>query len=250
MVKVSNLSFSYGDRVVFENLNLEFEWGFHAIVGPNGSGKTTLLKIISGILKPSDGNVRFMEKDITRMSRGELARFVTLVSQDYETVFDFTSVEVVLMGRIPHSFFPKREDFKRALEIMSDLNLRDLSYRRFSDLSGGEKRLVLIAKAFLQDPKIVLVDELELHLDPKRKLEITCILRKMVENGKTVIAVFHDLNLALSFSDRLIGLKRGRVVFDLDVQSDEIPHVLKDLYDVNFHGIRLENKRWCVFPRL
>ena len=247
MVRLRDLSFSYGDRPVFERLSLEFEPGFHAVIGPNGSGKTTLLKIVSGVLKPDGGEIEIYGKNLEGLKRSKISKLVTLISQDYRAVFDYTVLDVVLMGRIPHSLFPDGRDVEIVLEILESLGLKDLSSRRFESLSGGERRLVLIAKALAQDTPLILVDELELHLDPRHKLEMVEILKRTVEMGKTVISVFHDLNLALNSSDRIVGLKDGRVLFDLESNSDEIPDALEGLYGVRFRGYISEG-RWCVLP--
>ena len=241
--------FSYGNGVVLDDVNLKLDPGFTAIVGPNGSGKTTLLKIIAGILRPDRGEVEIDGKPVHRMKRSEISKILTLVSQDYETSFDYAVIDVVLMGGLVRGLFPNSRDVERARNILNDLGIGRLAERSFRRLSGGEKRLVLLAKALFQGVEILLVDELELHLDPGREVEVAGLLREMANSGKTIVSVFHDVNLAVSISNRLIGLRRGEIVFDVDPESDSLPELLSDLYRTEFEKFRLGN-RWFVLPRI
>ncbi len=231
MVEIESLEAGYGERRVLQNVDLKIGAGFTAILGPNGSGKTTLLKVISGILKPYKGRITVCGLDPSREKRNRVAKVVTLVSQDFFPVYDFSAIEIVEMAFTHRSVFPSEDERSIAMGALEYLGIVHLADRPFSTLSGGEKRLVMLARALAQGAKVVLVDELELHLDPPHREEMARVMRKLVDMGRMVIAVFHDIQLASSFADRFVGVRDGRIVFDTERLTTE---ELKTLYDSDF----------------
>ena len=235
MIILRGVKAGYGKRLVLKGVDLEVDGGFVALLGPNGSGKTTLLKVISGILRPFDGCVSVMGRSVDGWGRKEISKLLTLVSQDFYPIYDFTVRELVSLGRVPRmGFFPSGEDLRVVEEVLEKVGLRKLENRRFSQLSSGQKRLVMLARALAQEVKMILVDELELHLDPFYKAFMARILKDFVEGGGVVISVFHDIELALSFADRVVGIKDGRVVFDVESWGAEMGRRLYELYGVEF----------------
>ena len=246
MVRIENLRAGYGNGDVLKGIDLEIDGGFVAVLGPNGSGKTTLLKVIAGILRPTSGKVEVFGRDVGIYSKKELSRIVTLISQDFFPIYDFTVREMVEMGRIPHmGFLPvwKEEDEEAVESALRDTQTLAFKDKRFSQLSSGERRLVMIARAVAQSVKILLVDELELHLDLKHKASIASYLKSLTKRGVLVISVYHDVDLALSFSDRIIGIRDGKVLFDLPSGDSKLAENLQKLYDVEFESMNVNGIR-------
>jgi iron complex transport system ATP-binding protein len=201
MLTAANLSFRYGEREILRGFNLEIEQGDSlAIIGPNGAGKTTLLRILSGALRPSDGEVAFQGRPIRGVDRS-LARSIAFVPQMMHVPFDFTVEEIVRQGRRPFLGLRRRwsredqEAVETALRVTDTFALRG---RIFHQLSGGEQQRVKIAIAVAQQPKLLLLDEPTQQLDIGRQYEITALIRQLHTDGLTIIAAIHELGLVES----------------------------------------------------
>lgn len=214
--RVIDVSCSYGSFAVLEGINFCVERGaFAGILGPNGSGKTTLLRCLSRVLKPRRGTVLLEDRDLYRESPRRVARRMAVVPQESGAAFSFTVGEVVLMGRFPHLKMFQREgeaDWGAAARAMELTGISHLADRPVTALSGGERQRVVIARALAQEPELILLDEPTSHLDINHQLEVLELLKKLSRQEKlTVICVFHDLNLAAQYCDRLILMKGGRI---------------------------------------
>jgi iron complex transport system ATP-binding protein len=189
---------------------------FLTIVGPNGSGKSTLLKLCSKTISPHQGKIFLVGRDLQKYSRGEIARTLAVVSQEHFLQFPFTVSEVVLMGRAPYgrgSMFERDEDRAVAAAMMRKTDIEHLADKPVTDLSGGERQRAFIARALAQQPKIILLDEPNAHLDIAHQVDVFGLMKHMNgEEGTTVVAVSHDLNLAASYSDRIAMLMCGTLV--------------------------------------
>jgi len=185
------------------------------VIGPNGSGKTTLLRAISRILRPKVGTILLDDRDILKMKDREFSRNFAVVPQDTAVNFDFSALDVVLMGRNPHLGRLELEtdkDLSIAKRSMELTNCWHLSERPITELSGGERQLVIIARALTQEPRVLLLDEPTSHLDINYQIEIMELLKRLTtQEGLIVIAVIHDLNLAAQYCDRLILLHKGGI---------------------------------------
>ncbi|MCX6673193.1 MAG: ABC transporter ATP-binding protein, partial [Methanothrix sp.] len=183
-----------------------------SLVGPNGSGKTTLIKCIDRILKPK-GSILLEGREIESMSQQEIARLIGYVPQSSSTPLATTVFDTVLMGRRPHIGWRVTDsDLDKVAEVLKRLHLEDLAMRDFSQLSGGQKQKVLIARALAQEPAVLLLDEPTSNLDMRHQLEVMEIVRDMVHEKKiSAVMAIHDLNLASRFSDKLVMLKGGKV---------------------------------------
>jgi len=185
------------------------------VIGPNGSGKTTLLRAISRILRPKVGTILLDDRDILEMKDREFSRNFAVVPQDTAVNFDFSALDVVLMGRNPHLGRLELEtdkDMSIAKRSMELTNCWHLSERPITELSGGERQLVIIARALTQEPRVLLLDEPTSHLDINYQIEIMELLKRLTtQEGLIVIAVIHDLNLAAQYCDRLALLHKGQI---------------------------------------
>jgi len=218
-LEISQVDFSYLDGLVLHNIDLSIKGGeMVGLLGPNGSGKTTLLKLASGILKPAQGEIRLNGNSISTLSRKYIARNVAVVPQQFHIPFAFTSGEVVMLGRTPflRALAEESEADRRVVNnALKLVGIGELAERRFDELSGGERQKVILAMALAQQPKLLLLDEPTVHLDIAHQMEILELVRSLnTEQGLTVIAAMHDLNLAALYFDRLVLLKEGRVWAD------------------------------------
>ncbi len=220
---------------VLRDISFEAEAGeFIGIIGPNGSGKTTLLRTIAKILMPRRGVIYVDGKNVAEMSVRELAKIIAVVPQNFQTNFDFKVEDVVLMGRTPHLGrfeLESERDFEIALKAMRTVGCEYLIGRSVGELSGGELQKVIIARALAQEPKILLLDEPTAHLDINHQIEIMNLLRELADSGVLVIAVIHDVNLALQFCSKLILMKDGKIV--AIGKPEEVVEAIRDVFDID-----------------
>jgi iron complex transport system ATP-binding protein len=215
-IRIKKLDWHYGENKVLDDINLNLNnCGFYGIIGPNGSGKTTLLKNISRSLTTKKGTVFFDDRDITEYSNKELAKKISYVPQNTNVEFEFSVMDIVLMGRSPYIRRFHTENAydisiaKRAMEITNTWHLKE---KNISMISGGERQRAIIARALAQQTNIMLLDEPVSQLDIQHQIEILDILKKLTEEKKlTVIMSLHDLNLAAQYCDKLILMDKGRV---------------------------------------
>lgn len=216
-LQVENLQFGYRKDLVLKEISFNIEKGkFVSIIGPNGSGKSTLLKTINQLYSPSQGNILIDGNDINRLKKKELARKIALVPQDTLIDYEFTVEDIVLMGRHPYKGRFQKEnenDYKIVNEALKMTNTLHLKDRVITEISGGERQRVIIAKALAQKPSIILLDEPTSHLDINHQIEILNLLKRLnKETGTTIVIVIHDINLASRYSDEIIMLNEGEIL--------------------------------------
>ena len=212
-ITIKSLTFGYNGSMILDNLNLVVEDSeVLGLVGPNGSGKTTLIKCMDKILKPK-GRILIDGRDIDTVSRTELAKRRGYVPQSSSTPLATTVFDTVLMGRRPHiSWRVSDSDLDKVADILGLLHLEYLAMRDFSQLSGGQKQKVLIARALAQEPEVLLLDEPTSSLDMKHQLEVMETISSLVKEKKiSAVMALHDLNLASMFVDKLAILKGGKI---------------------------------------
>ncbi len=213
---IDQLSFAYGLRPVLDNISLTITPGrFYGIVGPNGCGKTTFLDLLSGGRRPAGGTIRFLGRPLPAYPKRQLARQLALVPQEFDTGFGFTVEEIVLMGRHPHIdrfASPGPEDWRQVDLALERIGIGDLRHRLTGTLSGGQKQRAVVARALAQNTPVLLLDEATASLDIQYTLQIFNLARLLVEDeGRTVVAVVHDLNLAAAYCDQLFFLRDGEI---------------------------------------
>jgi iron complex transport system ATP-binding protein len=204
---------------LFDGLSLSIAGGsFVGLIGPNGSGKTTLLRLLAGLLRPDAGEIFLEGRPVEALPPRARARRVAVVVPESPLLFNFSVLEVVLMGRAPHLGLlglERAEDFAVARAALRDVDLAGREDRPIQELSSGERQRALIARALAQEPRLLLLDEPTAYLDMKHALAIYEILGRLGRDlGLTVVAVSHDLNLAARHAGRLVLLHAGRKAAD------------------------------------
>ncbi|MCL1928782.1 MAG: ABC transporter ATP-binding protein [Treponema sp.] len=216
MLELNNLHSGYGSGDVLRNISLKAAAGeFLSVTGPNGCGKSTLLKAIARLL-PYQGTITINNKDINSLSQKELAKNIALLGQISPLHFPYTVYDTIAMGRYAHSkgwFGNLDKTDKTAIEnALGTLNLNELKNELISELSGGQFQRVFLARTLAQDPKIILLDEPTNHLDIKNQITLLDHLATWVkEEERVIIAVFHDLNLALRYSSSAFLMAEGTI---------------------------------------
>jgi len=212
------------------------------LLGPNGSGKTTLLRLLGGTLTASAGDIRVQGEPLPALSRREIARRIAVVPQDTHTAFDFSVIEIVLMGRYPHLGAFELEgagDLTIARDALAATGMSALETRPFNALSGGEKQRVVIAGALAQRADILLLDEPTASLDLAFQLEITSLLAELNRaRGVTMVVSTHDLNLAAALCTELVLLKGGRVLAHGPTEQVLDAAAVRSLYGVDADVVR------------
>jgi iron complex transport system ATP-binding protein len=248
MLSATDISFTYGRRAkdgpakaghyVLEDVSIAVERGsIVGLLGPNGSGKTTLLRIVAGILPPLAGTVLVGGQPIEQLTRRELARRIAVVPQETHSTFDFSVMDMVLMGRYPHLGPFELEgaaDQEIAREALTATGTAALEARAFATLSGGEKQRVVIASALAQASEMLLLDEPTAALDLGYQFEIAALLRGLnAERRTTMIVSTHDLNLAAAICEHIVLLKDGRVLAHGATRDTLTAENIRRLYDVD-----------------
>lgn len=251
-LEVKNLSFSYGNAEILKDINFSAKSGeFIGILGPNGCGKSTLVKNIMKIYKPNKGEILLEDKKINDYSRKELAKIIGFVPQKSAISMPLSVRDVVLMGRYPHlksSFIGyEKADFKAVDEILQKLGIWEFKHRLIFSLSGGEFQKVILARALVSEPKILLLDEPTSALDLNFSITMLKICKELIRDLKMIsLIVIHDLNLASLICDKVFMLKDGKIIYDGSPRELFTKEILKDIYSLDCEVINHENRAVIV----
>lgn len=232
-----NVDFSYNSIFFFKELSLQVQKGeVVGIIGPNGCGKTTLINLIRGFLAPNNGKILIFGRDVRQISRIERGQYISLVPQESKTSFNFTALEIVLMGRYPfHRFSPyeSEKDYELALEALDLTETTRFANQYFWRLSGGEKQRVILARAIAQQAKIILLDEPTSSLDIKQAVNIYKVISNLNEvKGVTIVTATHDIELTRKFCHRIVMMKDGKIFGDGIPEAIFKEKPIEDLYDI------------------
>lgn len=245
-LKVQDIEFSYASEPLLKDVCIELAASeMLSVVGPNGAGKSTLIRCIDRILKPQRGIILLDERDIKELRLMDLAKKMGYIPQSTSRVFPATVFDAVLMGRRPHLGWRATEkDTDKVLETLQMLNIEDLAMRDIDELSGGQLQKVFIARALVQEPDLLLLDEPTSNLDIKHQLEVMDTIKTIVrEKGISAIMAIHDLNLAARYADRIIMMNSGKIVSAGDPASvltrDNIKRVYGVEANVNYNDGKL-----------
>lgn len=241
MIKAEGVSFAVGKAVLLKETTVDFEGGkFHVIMGANGAGKSTLLKLLAGDIKPSSGTVLLEGKDLRTFSKKALASKRAVLSQHYHLAFPVTVEELVLMGRYPYFVtHPSAKDKSICTEAMRAMDVTAFRERDYTTLSGGEAQKVQMSRVLSQigngegeERRLLFLDEPVSHLDVKYQHQLLRVAKETGRRNTTVIAVLHDINLAIAFADRLLLMKQGRIVYQLADAAALNAEILHDVFDI------------------
>lgn len=247
-ISVKNLFFSYGSAPVLNDITFDASDGqFSVILGRNGSGKSTLLKLIAGLLPYKHGRIAVAGYDLNRLAIAERARLIGYLPQFHNPAFPFSVEDVVLTGRASYVFsIPGRRDKEKTDEAIERVGIQHLRHRPYTELSGGERQLVMIARVLAQEPKVILLDEPLSHLDLSNQVRLLALIRELVAFDLTVVAVVHDPNIAFMYGDAFILIKDGVI---RRLQHGENPwdaSAVMDLYDVAIEALPFRNRALVV----
>jgi iron complex transport system ATP-binding protein len=254
IVSAEALSFSYGGRDVLREVTLEVRRGeVLALLGPNGSGKTTLLKLLLGLLRPSAGVVRLRGRDMRRVARRDLARELAYVPQVHRAAFAYTVLDVVLMGRMPHATFTARygeTDRRIAREALEKLGAGGLAERPYTEVSGGERQLALIARAMAQGARVLVMDEPTSALDYGNQLRLLERMALLARQGLGFVFSTHHPDHALAVADRVVMITRGAVLHEGPPGEVVTAASLRELYGVEVRVVALPDTAGVCVPGL
>ena len=244
MITAENIKVTLNENVIFENLSFSASKGVLCVLGLNGRGKSTLLKTLVGLIKTETGIISLGGINTNTLSHKTIAQNIAFVPQEYSNIFNFTVREMVLMGRTPHIInlnLPKKQDYDITDATIDEIGLGDLRNKYFTEISGGEKRLVLIARALAQQTDIILFDEPTTFLDIEKSYFVLEKIKQLGKN-KTIIITLHDLNQAVQYADKvLILFEKDKFEFgSLSEIFNE--YNLKRLYRIPLKIIRKNDK--------
>ena len=254
IIEIKDLSFSYGEAPILKHVNFSsFEGEMVALIGPNGAGKSTLFKCILKFLKDYEGDIYLDGENMRDMSRPQIARKIAYIPQTTVPVFNYTVLDIVLMGltgslRLLES--PKEKHIEKAEKVLADLGITHLRDRGFGRISGGERQLVLLARAIIQDAKILVMDEPTANLDYGNQFRVMERIRGLVEEGYTVIISTHNPEHALLFAEKAFVLQEGEVRASGPSKEIITEELMQQLYDVEVRLIdtefRGEKAKVCI----
>ncbi|MDE5412155.1 ABC transporter ATP-binding protein [Alkalihalobacterium chitinilyticum] len=233
-LSVQNVVTKIDQKPIIQNINFHVNDGeFVGVIGPNGSGKSTLLKTIYRIYAPSNGTILINQSNTNKWKNRRFAQQVAVVGQESSVPFDFTVEDIVSMGRHPHKgFLEKDNDYDETIvtRSLNEVGIEHYRNRSFSDLSGGEKQRVLIARALTQEPKLFILDEPTNHLDIHHQLHLLDVVKGL---KLTSLAALHDLNLAAAYCDKLLVINKGEIVAEGSPEQVLTEGLLADVFHVN-----------------
>ena len=249
-ITVEGLRFSYKnfslrvDGLKFDNSRIT------AIVGPNGAGKSTFLKCLASVVPVGRGMLKLDGRDLTAIDGRERARLISYVPQEQAPTFDYTVLDYVVMGRAAGlSLFssPSDRDFRIAAEALDYVGLGHYAGRSHLQLSSGERRLVLIARALAQQSDIMLLDEPTTFLDPRHEMEIMELTRRLAgERKKTILVTLHSLEMAVRYSDSMIFMKKGEIIASGKPSAILSEELLEKVYDLKMRLVDFESRQLII----
>lgn len=247
MLNAKNISFKIGNQYLIENISVDFnKKEFSVIMGQNGAGKSTLLKILAGSLKATVGEVNILNKRIENYKEIELARMRAVLSQHYEIAFPVNVEDVVMMGRYPHfKSEPTVKDQTIIDKTLDLMGIRNLKKRDYNTLSGGEAQKVHMARVLAQiwqyndsSDKILFLDEPVSQLDIRYQHFILQVAKKYTSENILVIAILHDLNLAVNYADNIIFMKDGKIISKFNSTNDIDKDIINEVFDIKMEKIQ------------
>jgi iron complex transport system ATP-binding protein len=250
MLEVRGLTFSYGGTPVLQNVSFSVAPGAPtALLGPNGAGKSTLFGCILGFLKPQAGKILLDGRPLSAFSRRELSRELAYIPQSHAPAFNYTVLDCVLMGMtgsLPTFARPGKEEAEKAMEILKSLGMEKLARRGCRECSGGERQLMLLARALAQDAKILVMDEPTANLDFGNRVRVMERTEALGEAGYTIFFSTHDPNQALRYAGQALALKNGGILAQGPTETALTQEILSELYGVPVAVREVDGYRVCL----
>jgi iron complex transport system ATP-binding protein len=253
LLKFSNITFGYPStpQPIMDNFNLNIGNGsVTAILGPNGAGKTTLLHLALGWLKPQSGEIELHDHPLGEYSRREMGQWMALVPQNELASFEFSLLEYVLLGRAPYLpplAMPEETDYQLAMESLKRVGLASMQNRSILSLSGGERQLVLVARALAQKARLLLLDEPTSHLDLSNKGRLVHLLRELSVQGVTILFTTHEPDVASALSTHLVLMRKGQVLETGTLEQVFTSQSLTHLYQLPVEVINVSGRRVVIW---
>lgn len=255
MLNVKDLSFNYGDRKVLDNISFSLENSqLVSILGANGAGKSTLFKCILQILKDYSGDIIAEGKNLKELNHHQRAELVAYIPQDNKSTFNFSVEEIVLMSTTSQSTFrgPRDEEIFKMENALKKVGISEFRHRGFLNLSGGERQLVLIARALAQNAKIIVMDEPTSNLDFGNQIHLMETVRELAKEGYLILLSTHNPDFALQYSDRVLIIHDGKIAGNgraNEIINDEI---LTEIYrkEILLAGIEQSNLKTCISKKI
>ncbi len=233
ILSVQNLSFSYGKKQVLSDISFELSKGLVSVLGANGSGKSTLVSLIGGRLRPESGTVTYDGENVYSIPPKRRARRIACVYQKTEAVFPYTCYEIAEMGLYPHKPKPDAADADFIRSVMRKTDTLQFENKLITELSGGERQRVLLARALVQKPELLILDEAMSGFDIAVRLNMTALLKRLAaERGMTIVFVRHDIDAAFCDSDRILALRDGKLMYDGTPTQLMTERFFMDIYNV------------------
>lgn len=237
LLSVRDLSIEFGGFRALDGVSFDIGEGkLVGLIGPNGCGKSTLMRCISRIYEPTSGSITVDGKDVLHLKPAEVAKLVASVPAELGSTFNMTVMDMVVLGRYPfvdRLWWETPEDERITREALRTFGLDNIRNRQLSLCSSGERQRALIAKAYVQEPRLMLVDEPTAHLDMKYKLQVMEYLRRMARSDMTVLVAEHDISLMARYCDICIIMKKGGIVTIGDPKEVITEQLIRDVYEVD-----------------
>jgi iron complex transport system ATP-binding protein len=244
-LRVNGIDFAYNKIKVLREISFNQKKSeIIGIIGPNGAGKSTLIKCLDRILKVSQGTIGFEDQNLEEMKLRDIARNICYVPQHHDSHFSLSVFDTVLMGRRPFSQTSySNKDKEKVLEAIKELKLEKFLNRNYNELSGGEKQKVILSRAIAQNGKLMLMDEPTSNLDIKYQKEVMEFLKNHASVKEiSVIIAIHDINLAATYCDKLIMMKKGRIHYIGPPSEVLTQENIQEIFDVKVDIIKKDNK--------
>lgn len=243
------LSFAYRSEPVLRDVDVRFEPGVTAVIGPNAAGKSTLLRCLCGLLKP-EGTVQLDGRDLRGVPASQRSYLISYLPQDLSTQAVLSVVEAVLLGRLHGlGWRPSEEDLRVVTELLDELDLAELAERSITELSGGQLQMVALAQALAREPSVLLLDEPTANLDLEHQFEICTLMRELTASRQmTTVMALHDLNVAARFADTVYVLRQGTVHARGSAAEVMTDAMISSVYRVNAHVTLCADGRPLVTP--
>ncbi|MEQ4620796.1 ATP-binding cassette domain-containing protein [Providencia vermicola] len=250
MIEINQISKSYQDTKVLDNITTTIKnSGITSIIGPNGAGKSTLLSIIGRLLMADSGHVKVNELDVVKTPSDKLATYLSVLRQENQFASRLTVEELVGFGRYPYTKGRLTvEDKKKIDESLAFLNLSNLRHRYLDELSGGQRQRAYVAMVLCQDTEYVLLDEPLNNLDMKHSVIMMKLLRRAADElGKTIILVIHDINFASVYSDHILAMRSGELVYHGAPKDIMKVDIIEDIFDTPIEIKSVDDKLIAMY---